>query len=148
VPTPAQLRLAARIHYALKALLGEGIDVAAMLSQPDQAREVLHVCEASGQAELVLLAREFVAATEAAQKARPPVLGPEVKVQTTVQAAALAASPAEATTVARHSTGFGATGFDSTGFGASTTGELPAPVDTPAPRKSWFAAPPWRVAKP
>lgn len=58
--TPAQLRIAARIHFVLKHDLGEGIDVAAMLNDPQEAREVLFVCQASGNAELVALGRQFV----------------------------------------------------------------------------------------
>lgn len=58
--TPVQLRIAARIHFILKHDLGEGINVAAMLSDAREAREVLFVCQASGNPELVSLARQFV----------------------------------------------------------------------------------------
>ena len=67
--TPAQLRIAARIHYALKNILGEGIDVAAMLNDPTEAREVLFVCQASGNAALQTLANLFTAESEAARLA-------------------------------------------------------------------------------
>lgn len=72
-----QFRIAARIHFILKRDLGEGINLTAMLSDPDEAREVLFVCQASGNRELVSLARQFVhagklAAPEAAVKADGP----------------------------------------------------------------------------
>lgn len=57
--TPAELRIATRIHFGLKQWLGEGIDVEAMLQQPDEAREILFVCQASGNAELQSLARQW-----------------------------------------------------------------------------------------
>ena len=65
--TPAQLRIAARIHFILKHDLGEGINVAAMLSDSREAREVLFVCQASGNPELVSLARQFVNAGKLAK---------------------------------------------------------------------------------
>jgi hypothetical protein len=68
VSTPVQLRIAARIHFILKRDLGEGINVAAMLSDANEAREVLFVCQASGNPELVSLARQFV---NAGKLARP-----------------------------------------------------------------------------
>lgn len=54
-----RLRIATRIHFALLRHLGEGVDVAAMLKNEEQAREVLWVCEASGDEELVALGRQF-----------------------------------------------------------------------------------------
>ena len=74
--TPAQLRIAARIHFILKHDLGEGINVAAMLSDPREAREVLFVCQASGNTELVTLARQFVTVSKLA-KSQAAVDGPQ-----------------------------------------------------------------------
>jgi hypothetical protein len=54
-----RLRIATRIHFALLRHLGESIDVAVMLQRPAEAREVLWVCEASGDAELMALARQY-----------------------------------------------------------------------------------------
>ena len=85
-----QLRIAARIHFILKRDLGEGINVTAMLSDPDEAREVLFVCQASGNRELVSLARQFVHAGKLA--------APEVAVK--------ADAPQDAAW-SRHSSGFG-----------------------------------------
>lgn len=68
--TQAQLRIATRIHYALKHHLGEGIDVAAMLGSPAEAREVLFVCQASGDRELMALAHQFVVAGQLAALGR------------------------------------------------------------------------------
>ena len=65
--TPVQMRIAARIHFILKRDLGEGINVAAMLSDANEAREVLFVCQASGNPELASLARQFVTAGKLAK---------------------------------------------------------------------------------
>ncbi|MBL0728307.1 hypothetical protein [Piscinibacter sp. HJYY11] len=85
-----QLRIAARIHFILKRDLGEGINVPAMLSDAGEAREVLFVCQASGNRELVSLARQFVQAGKLA--------APEVAVK--------ADAPQDAAW-ARHTSGFG-----------------------------------------
>jgi hypothetical protein len=70
VSTPVQLRIATRIHFILKRDLGEGINVAAMLSDASEAREVLFVCQASGNPELVSLARQYVNAGKLAKPAQ------------------------------------------------------------------------------
>lgn len=57
--TNNRLRLATRIHYALLRCLGEGIDVSKMLADESEAREVLWVCEGSGDLELRSLARQY-----------------------------------------------------------------------------------------
>jgi hypothetical protein len=54
-----RLRIATRIHFALLRHLGEGIDVGTMLRNPAEAREVLWVCQASGDHELVALGRQY-----------------------------------------------------------------------------------------
>jgi hypothetical protein len=71
VSNPVQLRIAARIHFILKRDLGEGINVSAMLSDAVEAREVLFVCQASGNRELVSLARQFVHAAKLAPSDAP-----------------------------------------------------------------------------
>jgi len=58
-----RLRIATRIHYGLLRHMGSGIDVGYMLKREDYAREVLYVCEGSGDAELMSLARQFERAT-------------------------------------------------------------------------------------
>ena len=108
--TPAQLRIAARIHYALKGLLGEGIDVSAMLNDPSEAREVLFVCQASGNAELVTLANQFFVASEVARLAN---------------AASLSKPAPQDTAWSR----------DTSGFGISEPGDLPT---LPNPRTGWI----------
>ena len=55
----SRLRIATRIHYALLRHLGTGIDVGYMLKREDYAREVLYVCEGTGDPELASLARKF-----------------------------------------------------------------------------------------
>lgn len=54
-----RLRIATRIHFALLRHLGEGVDVAVMLKHEELSREVLWVCEASGDPELVALGRQY-----------------------------------------------------------------------------------------
>ncbi|HEX3138412.1 MAG TPA: hypothetical protein VHQ87_00065 [Rhizobacter sp.] len=100
--TPVQLRIATRIHFILKRDLGEGINVAAMLSDANEAREVLFVCQASGNAELVSLARQFV---NAGKLAKPPQAKRE--------------APQDAAW-ARNTSGFGVTQAD----------DLPAPEES------------------
>jgi hypothetical protein len=120
----AQLRIAARIHYALKHLLGEGIDVAGMLNSPDQAREVLFVCQASGNTELMALARQYVVAGQLAEIGKSPGPGSD--------------SPQDASWASNTS-----------GFGVSQTAELAhdapreLPQPGPVPRKNWLPKPSW-----
>ena len=117
--SPAQLRIAARIHYALKGMLGEGIDVAAMLNDPSEAREILYVCQASGNAELVALANQFFVASEVARLADASSLSkPKAK------PAKAHAAPQDA-----------AWGQDTSGFGISEPGDLPT---QPNPRTRWL----------
>lgn len=65
-----RLRIATRIHFALLRHLGEGVDVGVMLKQESQAREVLWVCEASGDPELVALGRQYERAVALEEEAR------------------------------------------------------------------------------
>ena len=55
----SRLRIATRIHFLLLRHLGEGVDVATMLRNDHEAREVLWVCEGSGDNELMTLARQY-----------------------------------------------------------------------------------------
>lgn len=123
--TPAQLRIAARIHYALKDLLGEGIDVSAMLTNPAEAREVLFVCQASGLPELVALANQFFIASEVARLASHESLSGQ---DTT--------PPQDA-----------AWSRDTSGFGLSQPGDLPAAPRTAAPRAGWLRSLAQRVTR-
>jgi hypothetical protein len=59
VDTNSRLRIATRIHFALRRHIGEDVDVAALLRDEAQAREALWVCDASGDADLVALAQQF-----------------------------------------------------------------------------------------
>lgn len=65
-----RLRLATRIHFALLRHYGEHVDVGALLKHEATAREALWVCDASGDAEMAGLARQFRHATKAAAKAQ------------------------------------------------------------------------------
>jgi hypothetical protein len=65
-----RLRIATRIHFALLRHLGEGVDVAVMLKHEEMAREVLWVCEASDDPELVALGRQYQRAVTIEEEAR------------------------------------------------------------------------------
>jgi hypothetical protein len=69
----SRLRIATRIHFALLRHMGAGIDVGYMLKRADYAREVLYVCEGSGDAELFALMRKFEHASLEEQAATRPV---------------------------------------------------------------------------
>ncbi len=69
-PDPtAHLRLATRIHFALLRHCGEPVGVSTLLKGGDEAREALWVCQASGNAELVALALQFMNLASAASAA-------------------------------------------------------------------------------
>jgi hypothetical protein len=64
-----RLRLATRIHFALRRNYGEDVEVSTLLRGLPEAREALWVCAASGDAELTALARQFTEVTAAADRA-------------------------------------------------------------------------------
>jgi len=72
VDTSIRLRIATRIHFALLRHYGEDVEVGTLLKNEADAREALWVCDASGDAELVALARQFRHAERAAAKAARP----------------------------------------------------------------------------
>lgn len=55
----ARLRAATRLHFAVLRHLGDSVDVDDILHRPQQTKELLWVCEASGDDELVALATQF-----------------------------------------------------------------------------------------
>jgi hypothetical protein len=61
--------LAYRMHFALRRWLGCAVDVQRMVGDPRYARDVLLVCDASKDAELIELARRFRRAARAAEAA-------------------------------------------------------------------------------
>lgn len=63
VDTSIRLRIATRIHFALLRHYGEDVEVGTLLKNGADAQEALWVCEASGDAELLALARRFRAAS-------------------------------------------------------------------------------------
>ncbi len=66
-PDPTvRLRLATRIHFALLRHCGEPVGVSTLLKGGNEAREALWVCQASGNAELVALALQFMNLSAAA----------------------------------------------------------------------------------
>ncbi len=66
----SRLRLATRIHFALLRHFNEDVDVRSLLKEGADAREALWVCEASGNPELVTLARQFALACRAEARLR------------------------------------------------------------------------------
>ena len=64
-----RLRLATRIHFALRRNYGEDVAVSTLLRGLPEAREALWVCAASGDAELTALAQQFAEMTAAADLA-------------------------------------------------------------------------------
>ncbi|SHM28896.1 hypothetical protein [Rhizobacter sp. OV335] len=109
--TPSELRIATRIHFGLKQWLGEGIDVEVMLRQPDEAREILFVCQASGNAELESLARQWADARGELKKAARPraVAEKPVARPSTPKTAAPRAAAKQDLAWARDTSGFGIT---------------------------------------
>jgi hypothetical protein len=92
-----RLRIATRIHFALMRHLGaDVVDVGQMLKSDTEAREVLWVCDASGDAELISLARNFRRAGAAEAQAHD-------------RAKAAAGHATQETPWARDTSGFGLT---------------------------------------
>ncbi len=54
-----RLSLAIRIHFALLRHCGEDVPVSTLIADGAEAREALWVCDASGQADLMQLAKTF-----------------------------------------------------------------------------------------
>jgi hypothetical protein len=72
-----RLRLATRIHFALLRHYGEDVAVSTLLQGEGDAREALWVCDASGDAELVNLARQFRAAPRPMPVIEAPTPAPQ-----------------------------------------------------------------------
>jgi hypothetical protein len=64
VDSTNRFRIATRIHFALLRHYGEDVAVNTLLKNELDAREVIWVCKASGDAELVALARQFEQANQ------------------------------------------------------------------------------------
>jgi NAD-specific glutamate dehydrogenase len=77
VDTSIRLRIATRIHFALLRHYGEDVEVGTLLRNEADAREALWVCDASGDAELAALARQFRHAERAEAKAPPAQRAPQ-----------------------------------------------------------------------
>ena len=95
-----RLRVATRIHFALRRNYGEDVEVSTLLRGLPEAREALWVCAASGDAELTALAQQFTDLTAAAERAATKLAS--------AQAQALAAAPQD-TVWAQDTSGFGLT---------------------------------------
>ncbi|WP_280152900.1 hypothetical protein [Piscinibacter sp. XHJ-5] len=112
-----RLRIATRIHFLLLRHLGEGVDVATMLKNEKEAREVLWVCEGSGDRELMTLAGQYRRA------GRPPA-----------QRAAAGHAPQDTSWAG-----------NTTGFGVSQPPEIPESAGKPATSVSsgWLSPVSW-----
>ncbi|KQU74978.1 MULTISPECIES: hypothetical protein [unclassified Rhizobacter] len=136
--TPAELRIATRIHFGLKQWLGEGIDVEVMLRQPDEAREILFVCQASGNAELQSLARQWAdASTERKKAARPRTTVDKPAARTAAPKAPEKTTPARA--AARQDLAWAR---DTSGFGITQPAEL-APPEPDTAGARWHKPSSW-----
>ena len=136
--TPAELRIATRIHFGLKQWLGEGIDVEVMLRQPDEAREILFVCQASGNAELESLARQWAQARPDLKKAaRPRSTIEKPAARPTEHRPAPKAAPARA--AAKQDLAWAR---DTSGFGITQPAEL-APPDVEPSGALWHKPSSW-----
>jgi hypothetical protein len=112
-----RLRIATRIHFALLRHLGEGVDVAVMLKREAEAREVLWVCDASADPELMSLAHQYRRAVEL--EARPG-------------------------TASAHAPQDASWSKDTSGFGLTQPPESPAPTPTPkVPTGHWLNPAKW-----
>lgn len=115
-----RLRIAGRIDLALSRHFGDGIDVSALLSQPDYAREVMYVCRGLEDAELKDLARRFERLTAGLTRPRPGVAVPELT-------RAEAPPPRRPTDAPQDA----AWSQDTSGFGLTRTPELHDEIDAP-----------------
>ena len=123
-----RLRIATRIHFALLRHYGEDVGVSTLLKGEADAREALWVCQASGCADLVGLAKQFHTATRQETRA----------VRLRSQQARIEAS----TTALRGATPQDmAWSRDTSGFGLT---RAPDTLDAPALKgDGWLKAPSW-----
>jgi hypothetical protein len=122
VDTSIRLRTATRIHFALLRHYGEGVEVGTLLKNEADAREALWVCDASGDAELAELARQYRGICKAEAQA-----GRKVR----------AAAAPQDTAWARNTSGFGVS--------------QPAALETPASgfgSSQWLKPSTWLKSKP
>lgn len=111
-------RLASRIRAGLQRHLGAGIDVDAMLSQPEYAREVMLVCQGLNDVELKDLAGQFEQASAGQPKPMPRVSGnavPELTQQALPRAPRAPGSPPESASAPQDA----AWAHDTSGFGVT-----------------------------
>lgn len=128
-----RLRIATRIHFAMLRTFGDTVDVSDILQRPAQTREVLWVCEASGDEELMALAKLF---REASARAAAPTVTTVVAMPPLTPAAQPAAPAAAPQDVAW--------ARDTSGFGVSRPPEVPGGSGHPAPRRAgWLQSLPW-----
>jgi hypothetical protein len=121
-----RLRLATRIHFSLLRQFDETIEVRDLLDGTPNGREALWVCEASGDTELMALARDLRRATRRAAAAAPKP--PELRAD-----APAAGRVPQDTAWAR----------DTSGFGVSQPAELSGRPRRAEGAPSWFAPMDW-----
>lgn len=137
-PDPSsRLRIATRIHFALLRQYGEAVEVDSLLKYDADAREAVWVCQASGDAELVSLARQFTQASSTRSERSQRKPNAAAVTPSVAPARPAAASPA------RPAPQDAAWARNTSGFGVSQPAEL---ADAPL-RKSaggrWFKPMQW-----
>lgn len=128
----ARLRIATRIHFALLRHLGDTVEISDILHREWHTREVLWVCEGSGDEELMSLAKQFRDAT--AEITKLPTLTAAVSAE---RPATVAPAPQDVVW-ARDTSGFGVS------RSPDTTNEAAAPL---ARRKIWRRPMEWLRGK-
>jgi hypothetical protein len=123
----SRLRLATRIHFALLRQFGTTVEVSELLEGRGEGREALWVCAASGDAELVTLARDLARANK--RSAIAPV---QVELRPAVPAPRPGRVPQDTTW-----------SQDTSGFGTSRPAELTLHPTCRAAAPSWFAPMDW-----
>ena len=128
----SRLRLATRIHFSLLRQFNEVVEVRDLLDGSPDGREALWVCEASGDAELAVLARDLKRATRRAAAASPSA----------GQAVVQSRSPAHVVASGRvpQDTSWSQ---DTSGFGLSRPTELDGRPARAEASPSWFAPMDW-----
>jgi hypothetical protein len=120
-----RLRLATRIHFSLLRQFDEAVEVRDLLDGTSDGREALWVCEASGDTELMALARDLRRAT---RRVAPAPKQPDPR-----------ADPPSAGRVPQDTSW----AQDTSGFGLSQPAELSPRPQRAEASPSWFAPMDW-----
>jgi hypothetical protein len=100
-----RLRIATRIHFALRRHFDADVAVGTLLKRGGESREALWVCEASGDAELMDLARQYTRAMRAEERAS--AVSSEAAQKAAATADAAGANAPQDTAWSKDTSGFG-----------------------------------------